>query len=140
MQHFLDELPSLILSTLLIAMLTLLLLFRVIAPSDQLVGTIATALISFWFLSGAFKWQPGGGSTSNTPAALLPSPAPVTSGAVPMPYPLPSAPFSAPAAPSYAPAPTPAAVPTPVYAPSPTAPGMTVTGTTGTGSTPPPSS
>ena len=57
MQNFLDELPSLIVSVLLIIMLTVLLILRVLPASDPLVATVSTALIAFWLLNGAFKWQ-----------------------------------------------------------------------------------
>jgi hypothetical protein len=58
MQNFLDELASLIVSGMLIIMLTLLLIFKILPASDSLVSTVITALIAFWLLRSAFKWQP----------------------------------------------------------------------------------
>ena len=58
MQNFYDELASLIVSALLIAMLTVLLVLKILPASDPLVATVSTALIAFWLLNGAFKWQP----------------------------------------------------------------------------------
>lgn len=57
MQNFLDELASLIVSGLLIIMLTVLLIFKILPVSDPMVSTISTALVAFWFLRSAFKWQ-----------------------------------------------------------------------------------
>lgn len=58
MQNFYDELASLIVSALLIVMLTLLLVLKILPASDPLISTVSTALIAFWLLNGAFKWQP----------------------------------------------------------------------------------
>ena len=57
MQNFYDELASLIVSALLIVMLTVLLVLKILPASDPLVATVSTALIAFWLLNGAFKWQ-----------------------------------------------------------------------------------
>ncbi len=56
MDNFVKELPTLIISVTFIAMITILLVLHIVPPSDAFAAT--SPLISFWFLSGAFRWQP----------------------------------------------------------------------------------
>jgi len=72
MQTFLDDLPILVVTILLIAMMTLLLIFRVISPSDTLIETIVSPVIAFWFLYRAFKY--GVPSTPTQPLVLAQAP------------------------------------------------------------------
>ena len=78
MQTFLDELPILVVTILLIAMVTLLLIFRVITPSDALIATIVSPVIAFWFLYRAFKY---GVPSQPTPPLVLAQP-PLTTQSV----------------------------------------------------------
>jgi hypothetical protein len=56
MQKFLEELPALIITLAVLAMATILLLLGHISVGDA--TTIVSPVIAFWFIGGAFKWQP----------------------------------------------------------------------------------
>jgi len=69
MNNFLQELPTLIISVTFIAMITILLVLHIVPPQDAFAAT--SPLISFWFLSGAFRWQP---TQSNATQPITPEP------------------------------------------------------------------
>jgi len=62
MDNFIKELPTLIISVTFIAMITILLVLHIVPPQDAFAAT--SPLISFWFLSGAFRWQPAQSSAT----------------------------------------------------------------------------
>jgi len=67
MDNFVKELPTLIISVAFITMITILLVLHIVPPQDAFAAT--SPLISFWFLSGAFRWQPAQSTTTvQTPA------------------------------------------------------------------------
>lgn len=63
MQQFLQELPALIITTLVLAMATVLLLLGHVAIGD--VVTLVSPVIAFWFIGKAYSWQPA--QTTITP-------------------------------------------------------------------------
>jgi len=71
MDNFVKELPTLIISVTFIAMITILLVLHIVPPQDAFAAT--SPLISFWFLSGAFRWQPAQSSTT-TAQPTMPEP------------------------------------------------------------------
>lgn len=72
MQNLLNELPQLIVTLALLAVVTILLCFGVIPRDDILVGTILQGVLTFWFLNAAFKYNPNSGGSVPTPAPTLP--------------------------------------------------------------------
>lgn len=56
MQKFLEELPALIITTLVLAMATVLLLLGHVAIGDVI--TLVSPVIAFWFIGKAYSWQP----------------------------------------------------------------------------------
>lgn len=75
MQNVLNELPQLIVTLALLVMVTVLLIFGIIPKDDVLVGTVFTGVLSYWFLNGAFKFNPnlGGSVPAPAPQALPPA-------------------------------------------------------------------
>lgn len=63
MQQFLTELPALIITTLVLAMATVLLLLGHVAIGDVI--TLVSPVIAFWFIGKAYSWQPA--QTTTTP-------------------------------------------------------------------------
>ncbi len=58
MERFFEELPALIVTVLLLALVGLLLLTGTVPVSNPLIDIITAIVIPFWFLNSAFKWQP----------------------------------------------------------------------------------
>lgn len=56
MQNFLQELPTLIVTVAILAMVLLIFLSGKATVAD--VSGILSPVIAFWFLKGAFNWQP----------------------------------------------------------------------------------
>lgn len=71
MQSVLNELPQLIVTLALLVMVTVLLIFGIIPKDDVLVGTVFTGVLSYWFLNGAFKFNPN--NTASAPAPTQPT-------------------------------------------------------------------
>ncbi len=57
MDSFIQELPALIITLAVLAMATVLIIIAHVNVSDAL--AIVSPVIAFWFIGGAFKWQPG---------------------------------------------------------------------------------
>lgn len=56
MQQFLSELPALIITITVLAMVTIFVLIGHIAVGDA--TTIVSPVIAFWFIGKAYSWQP----------------------------------------------------------------------------------
>ncbi len=58
METFLKELPALIVTLALIALAAVLLLMGKMSSSDPVIDTFMTTVVAYWFLHGAYQWQP----------------------------------------------------------------------------------
>ena len=67
METFLKELPALIVTLALIALAAVLLLMGKMSSTDPVIDTFMTTVVAYWFLHGAYQWQP-------TPPTTLPPP------------------------------------------------------------------
>lgn len=63
MNDFLKELPALIVTLALLGLAAVLLLSGKMVSSDPLIDTFMTTVVAYWFLHGAYQWQP-----SSTPS------------------------------------------------------------------------
>ncbi len=58
METFLKELPALIVTLALIALAAVLLLMGKMSSTDPVIDTFMTTVVAYWFLHGAYQWQP----------------------------------------------------------------------------------
>jgi len=65
MDEFLKELPALIITLAVLAMAALLIIMAHVAFGDAI--TVISPAIAFWFLRGAFNWQPSQTQQSQPP-------------------------------------------------------------------------
>lgn len=70
MAKLLDELPNLIVTISVLIMVTVLLVLKIIPTNDTIITATVPIIVSYWFLQGAFKYQPtnavGTAITENT--------------------------------------------------------------------------
>lgn len=72
MQAIQQEAPSLIVTLAVMTLVGLLLALKVIPPGDTLVTGTVPVIVSYWFLRGAFQYQPPAPTVVTVPTAQAP--------------------------------------------------------------------